>query len=229
MKLKGKEIGIIIILFGVLIVLGTYSFYFKDNRDKVKEIVAQEDTLQKDVDRLKNLESRADQIQAQINSNQSKLNKLMNLFPAEVRYEDGILFLNDITEHNDVKITGYTITESTPEPSVDANGKLVQNAATTEDNIASQTVGSGYTLSTGNVQYDFETDYDNLKKMIRYIYGYGSKRKGLNTITINKDDSGKLTGTASVDMYALTDGNREYTPDKNDGVKTGDIGNVFGK
>lgn len=227
MKLKGKEIGIIIILFGVLIVLGTYSFYFKDNRDQVREISQQESELKKDVDRLKNLESQADKIQAQINASQTKLNKLMNLFPADVKYEDGILFLDDVTSHNDVKISGYTITEANPEASVDEQGNLVANTAT--DATAEQSVGSGYTLSTGNVQFDFETDYDNLKKMIRYIYGYGTKRKGLNNITINKDEDGKLKGTASVDMYALTDGNREYTPEKNDDVKTGNISNVFGK
>jgi hypothetical protein len=187
MKLGSKELSLIIVILGVLVVVFTYQFYFSGYLEKVEKVKTEQSELQADIDKLLVLDANKENIVNETKKVERNISDILKLFPSQIRYEDGIMLMKDFVDDYDIDITSYTVTETTPLAGI-----------------------SSYTLSVGSVDYNYTSTYKNLKSMIRAIYGKNEIKRSIESISISKTDSG-VTGSIKLNMYAMDDGTREYT------------------
>jgi len=164
MKLGTKEIRLILYLGGVIIALMVYEFVFVPRMDRNTTLSEENQKLEKDVNNLKTMQSKADEYKADTASLQKDISGMLAKFPAEVKPEDAILYSKNMQEAMSMPITTvgigdavlvYTYGEGSESTGTSTSGTTAassqmtaeQDAATAAADQASTTSG---TLSSGS-------------------------------------------------------------------------------
>lgn len=132
---------------------------------------------------------------------------------------------------------GLATVEGTTDVQDDAAGDTAAtgdaNAAgdTTGDDLGiieeSQVVKPDYNLYNMVVSYDFRTSYEDLKKIFGNILDDKNKRNVGNIAITYDEESGKLIGNMTVNMYFVT-GTEKFYEDPDPGQMKHGLSNIFG-
>lgn len=250
-KMSTRDKKLLISFIGILCLVASFLFIYRPFMEQVTTLKAQNEEKEKELTRLKELESKKDYFLSEIQVFNTKAEEYQSKFPVKVLEEDGILVARGIEKKLETTIASVMISESefvySPEvPKVEEVEKddstwAEKNAQATKDQIdkieeeldggSSNTQTTIQTAERGLFRMqnsiEFTTDYAGLKEVIGYIYTLPS-RVTIDTINLTYDKTeGKLVGDAILNMYTLQEKDKEYETPNTENIKHG-VDNIFG-
>lgn len=216
--MKKKEVGLLIVVLGLLLAFASYWFAFRSFEAKADEINAENVDLQATVDKLEILEARKPEYLESMELMKAADDAVINSFAAGVLREDQIMYLYNMefVTANEVRVPSVSMT---PDQLVPYSG-----STTTEDGY--ELVDDGIAMYRLDSTVNLTTTNNGLKNVLNYIYDMDS-RKSISTVNVTVSPEGYLTGNMQLSFYYLTGTDKPYVEPKIQGVPTGTT-NFFG-
>lgn len=215
--MKKENVFQLLAALGVLLGVLSWQFVYKDYKEKTATVEDENAELKETVDRLEILDARKDEYIASTEFMRQDGELIIQNFPAGVRTEDMIMYLNnmELVDANDAAVSAITMGT---EVNVDYPG------ATTIDGY--ELTNDGIGMITRQSTVTFTTTNNGLKNVLNYIYGI-STRKSVSSVNVTVTDDGFLQGTMLLDFYYLWGVEKPYVETQILGVPTG-TENFFG-
>lgn len=209
MKITRRDLGVIMILVGVLSIFLVYQMSFTKMQTEVETLQAEQKTLKTQIDELQPIVDNAPFYQSEMERFLSELDEIMEEFPVRILYEDGIMYVVELEEEVNVEVGSFTATESSVVSTIEGIGSLL---------------GHNYALSSASLSFNYTVeDYAAMKEFLNYIYSDDNNKRNITSVSMAFDtETGEINGTISIGMFAMSDGLRQYTeqelPIDNQGV-----------
>lgn len=216
--MKKNEVQLLLIVLGILALVISWQLIYRNNQTKTEEINAQNEELQKTVDRLEILNGKRPEYIAETERMKTEGDAVIDSFSSGVQVEDQVMYLYnmELVDANDVRVPNVSLQ---PAQIVPYAGTL-----TTEEGYELQDDGMGlFRLET---TVGMTTTNNGLKNVLNYIYGMDS-RKSVSGVTLTTTEKGYLTGSMKLDFFYLTGTDAPYVGPNISGVSTGTT-NIFG-
>lgn len=199
MKITRRDLGVIMILVGIMAIFLTYRLSFTKKQAEVEALQAEQASLRSQIDELQPIKDAADFYEKEMERFEKEIKETVEEYPVNVLFEDGIMYVVGIVDEMDVKIPNLTFTPSTAVSTVEGTGSFA--GRTFELLRASESMT--YTAA----------DYDTLKELLKYIYSDENNKKTITAISMTFDSAtGEISGSLNVNMFAMSDGSRLYEP-----------------
>jgi hypothetical protein len=219
LKVSDRDKKLLMVLFSVLILAAAYFYGFQN-------IVAQTDTYQSETRVLKKKQSELiekSQNKDKYISDTANYNGLFKTITSQ--YSNATTQVSSIDFINKVEsVTGAWIKSiSFSDPSaIYTFGNVVSSNPSLSGSKAYATDMTGYDTT---LTLSYEADYLQWKNLIAFINNYYSKNTIDNISMTYNNATGKVSGTMTVSLYAITGNDRSYT-DPEFNVNTG-TDNIF--
>lgn len=216
--MKKKEIGLLIVVLGLLLAFASYWFAFRNFEAKADEINTKNEELQATVDKLEILEARRPEYLESMEMMKAVDDVIINSFASGVLREDQIMYLYnmELVGANEVRV---------PSVSMSADQQIAYTGSTTTED-GYELVDDGINMYRLDSTVNLTTTNSGLKNVLKYIYDMDS-RKSISTVNLTVSNDGYLTGTMQLSFYYLTGTERTYAEPSIQGVPTGTT-NFFG-
>jgi hypothetical protein len=166
---------------------------------QVETLQAEQKSLKAQIDELQPVVDSADFYEQEMTRFEKEVAAVVEEYPVNVIYEDGIIYIVDLTDELDIKVPSLTVTPAASISSVEGTGVFD---------------GKSYNLLSASEDLTYTAkDYDSLKALLDYIYADENSRKTITAVSMAFDStSGKISGSMSVNVFAMSDGQRVYEP-----------------
>ena len=201
LKISERDKKLLVVVLAVLIMALAYFFGFQNLSDQVDTLSTKKTTL----------ETTQRDLKEKNNNKQKYVNDTMNY----LKQYDNLL---DKTE----SVTGTWVRSLSLSPTTVLYkfGQIASSNVNGKSNYTSNLTGY---KSTINIAY--ESDYSQWKNFIKYVNTYADKST-IDALSASYNEAtGVVTGTASISLYSIEGGKRDYKEPSFD-VKTG-TGNIF--
>lgn len=229
--LGAREKQIIYILLGLIIVALAYFLGFTKFKESRDALLVANDKLQKEVNELQDMEANSAQKKKETEDLKDKVTKLYQDYPVELRTQNLIDYFDklekqiknlDITTESFIQNMIYFQNGAVLESEVDSSA--LPEAVSAEDEAATDTetavekeialdengLPAEVTGYHSSVAVAFDTNYDNLKKIITFVNSY-PKRTTINNINISAPEGNKdMSCTMTVNFYSVDGINGTY-------------------
>lgn len=203
--------------------------------------------LQTEVDYLQDLMNHKDEYIADTESMTSEIQQIISEFPADVKPENQIMYVNDIELRNDMVVTSLEMPDKelvalsggeAVQPAADATAETgdaeiteepAEGATVAAEPVAQQASGevSSILLYRNETTFQFNTTYKSAKNVLKSVCEDISNKKSIEALTLAIDETTRnLTGNMSVAMYSLGGIDKKYEPPVVNGVRQG-TDNIF--
>lgn len=216
--MKKKEIELLLAVLGILMVVLSWQFLYKNFTAETEVIEAENAELQETVDRLEILEAKKPDYLASIELMNRLDNEVINSFASGIEREDQIMYLYnmELVDANEVRV-----------PSVNMSAaQVVPYSGTLTTSEGYELVDDGIGMYRLDSTVNITTTNNGLKNLIDYVYGMDS-RKSITTVSLMTGTDGYLTGNLNMSFYYLTGTDIPYIEPNIQGVPTG-TSNFFG-
>lgn len=195
MTLQKKDIKLLIVLAGILVLALAYLVVYRNYSQKTDDIQAQIDSLQSELDKLKNYDDHKQEYLDGIDSYKENMRSIMTSLPSSIWTEDQIMLARMMEE--DLGITADS--ESFTAPAV-----VTQFSGTPLDDIDNYSDKVDMTSSKYQMTLVADMDYTQFKDFLDYIYDE-EDMTGLDSLTMsyNAEDM-NLNVSAVIDQYTLS-------------------------
>lgn len=215
--MKKENVFQLLAALGILLGVLSWQFVYKSYVEKTETVEAENEELQKVVNRLELLDAKKDEYIADTERMHQEGEDIIRNFPAGVQVEDMIMYLDnmELIDANDVSVSAVNMGTEVP---------VIYPGATSFDGYEVEDDGIG--MITRQSTVTFTTTNNGLKNVLNYIYGI-STRKSVSNVTLTVTDTGYLQGTMLLDFYYLNGVEQPYVVTDILGVPTG-TDNFFG-
>ena len=237
MSLGKKEISILLIFFGILIIGLTYYFGVRSLKEKTNALIAENSVLEGDISVLQPIHDREAAYNNDIDKMLLEANAIINKFPAEVKEEDVILY--DVylegkigsyisylgTEKGSLLDIPLPESEDATAGAADVTGSIAQRASMTNPERMLHADGMNVTLleSAQNV----DCTYDQFKKIVTEVVN-DPDVKSIDKVSLAFDSStGNLSGSYTINYYSLSGTEKNYSKPST-GVTGYGVKSIFG-
>ena len=197
MKITKRDIGVLMILVGILVAFLVYQTSFKTIMEEVEALQNEQNSLRAQIKDLEPVKANAPFYQNEMARYEKEIDELVAKYPVDIIYEDGIMYIVNLKEEVDVDFTTLTVTPA-----------ATNVISTVEGNAKRYSL----TCAVENVSYEAD-DYESLKALLTYIYSSEEFKNTITSVAMSFDDEeGSISGSMNVNMYVLSDGSRIYTP-----------------
>ena len=230
MKLSQKDAKLLIILACILLLAASYFFGYKKYTDLTDELETQIQAKQTEYTTLDAYNQHRREYQTKIEDNKTKIGEIVAKYPSKVTDQDelylssviqekcgGWITTFDFTDVETIYVPGALMPCDTTVTTDNQNSSEVPQAtpAPSADTDANKVPAKGDLEFCGNrniTQLGFQVDYDQLKKMVQFIYDY-PQRKVINELTLAVDNTtGLLTGRMNYSSYSMEGAGATYEP-----------------
>ena len=199
MKITRRDLGVIMIIAGILIAFLAYKMNFEGVLEEIDALQQEQKSIQAEIDSVQPLKAAAPTYEANMKKMEANITSIMNEFAPDIWQEDNIMYVVELLDELNVDVPSFSASPASEVQSVEGTGHLA---------------GKKYTLgkATVNVSYSADT-YDDLKSYINYIYSDESVKRVIDNIdmTFNSED-GSVSGSTTIFQYVMNDDTREYDP-----------------
>lgn len=216
-KLSSKEKNLLYVLLVVLIFYGSYQLGFLKYTEKADNLNEENQILEVKLD---DLEQKAANKEKYINETaemNEEIGTMLNLFPTTLTQEKNTMFVINLESLAKMKISSISYSDNTifystnnaetAENSIDTAAGGTENTAEAstsneeiEGNLESNLDLTGYKTT---LLLTYQANYAGLKSCIDYINGYQEKMNIVDLSAAFDNTTGNLTGTISIDVFAL--------------------------
>lgn len=237
-KISESDKRLLIILLAVVLLAASYFLVFNSGMKKAQEIEAANLTDNQRVMQLESMVARQESIVQETEELKQKEKAIIEKYPADVTEEKVISIVQDIENRMDFKVDQITymmdnlvgstdaVTGTEGTSTEDTNGDSTETSSetgTADTATDSSVVTGGYASITLN----YTASYTGLKKMVDYV-NQSSDRMTMTAITSTFDEeTGKLTGVLTLNMYYIKGTEKEYEAPVIDGIDKG-VSDIFG-
>ncbi len=215
MKLGKKEINLIIGLLGILIAIGVWMFVAKPMKEKTEALQTENVELKAKADEYQAINAQRNAFEAESIELQDERATLLAAFPAGMTKEDEIMYWANMERANaatlamsNIVMSGWEEVYVEGQPSADAEGATQLH------------------LYKAPVSYTYQSTYDGLKNVVRYVFAQNDKKSISNVTAAYDAATGNLVGTVDINMYYMNGTGNEYVPYTIPSVPTG-VSDVF--
>lgn len=212
-----KEIQLLIALVGIAVAFLSWQYIYKPKMEQVEQMNAQNQTLQSEVNRLEQMEANRANYVADTEELKAEAEDVIALFPAGYLVEDQIMYLYGMEGVSENEVVVPSVGMANPESIPYAGNLAVEGYNLTDEGIA---------MNKSATNITFMTTYDGLKNVVKYVYDMPG-RKAITSVSVSGGEDGYLSGTMTMDFYALEGAGKEYDPVSIGGVSLGKD-NIFG-
>ena len=215
--MKKENVFQLLAALGVLLGVLSWQIVYKSYVEKTEVVEAENEELQKVVNRLEILDARKAEYIANTEQMHQEGEEIIHNFPAGVQVEDMIMYLDnmELVDANDVSVSAVNMGTEVP---------VIYPGTTTFDGYEATDDGIG--MITRQSTVTFTTTNNGLKNVLNYVYGI-STRKSVSNVNLTVTDAGYLQGTMLLDFYYLYGEEQPYVVTDILGVPTG-TDNFFG-
>lgn len=236
MKVTKKEVNLLIIVLGIVVIALTYFYGVKKLNEKTEQLTAENAQLREGISALEILQLKQQTYIGDTEIMKGLGESIMAMFPSEMQTEDQILYAAELED----RVGCYFSYISTPQ-SQNINIMLEPR----EDNLsgvpditgaieAHSTVDPEQILSVNGVLFansassnSFVCTYDQFKELVTWITENPDIRS-IDNISLSFDNStGSLTGTMTINYYSMPGNGREYR-EPSTGVNRHGVDCIFG-
>ena len=214
MKIKDRDVKILLLLLVVAIVALPYVFFIKPTDEKIDSLTAEIQTLSERQAYLKALDQNREYYLNSIEVLNRSRDQLIANYPGGIKQENTIVFLRNLELTNPLSmlvISFGSIAEiPVSEAYVDENG---------EEHEALTALAETNTIN-------FTSTYEDMKTMLGFFNNY-EERMVVSAISMDKREDGLLEGTFVVNQYAVLGTGKELAPANIPAVEHGVV-DVFG-
>lgn len=207
LTMSNHDKKLLLYLGAVLLPVLVYIFVFMKVQNAASNLKAENKTLSDKVDELEMMTEQKDYYVGEIEVQENRKAEIIKEFPAQILQEDQIVFARDLTNTAKMEINQVSFAEP-------------EQFAEMDDGLSYMTASR---ILTG---LSFRASYDSLKKALEFILS-SKDRITVENISVSYDNStGNLSGTMTVNMYAVSGTDRTYTAPNVPGVPIG-TPNIF--
>lgn len=223
MNISKRDKKLLLYVGGILLLVLVYFLFYRNMSDSNKAIEREISTLTAERDRLTLLNEHVDEYKEDTEKMKNDISTILLKFPADIREEDTIVYANGLEMLSGMQVSNIEIgsklllysTGQGASADTDAKEDTAQTgtADQTEDTAQTQNTmpeGPVMHLYDVPVEYSFTVDYPSFKKAVELIMQNPDKRN-MDSLTLTYDsETGKLLGTAMVNMYYVIGTDSEY-------------------
>lgn len=219
MKVSKKDINLSIILLGLLVIILSYFVGVNKLNTRTEALEQENSTLRSEVQVLDELQAKQKQYIQDNQTMQETARVFMELYPAEVREEDQIMYASKLEDVIGCyfsyvatpKTTYLDIPKSELENKLaavpDLTGAIAAHSTTNPENMLD---AGGMLIGCTVSDNTFGCTYEQFKEMVEYITR-DSLLKSIDNITLSYDAStGNLNGSMTINYYSMTGTGRSY-------------------
>ena len=218
MSMKKSDVNILIMLVGILIPVAVYFFLYNSYTEKTAALNASSETLQVEVDYLKDLADHKQQYIDDTATMQLAIAEVKTHFPAEYRPEDDIIYIIGVENEQGAEVSSISMSESrlveiaaVAAEEVAEGGEVAEAEAVPEGDSIDEGSAPSVQLYATTVGIAMDSSYRSLKDVINKI-NQDEFSKSIDGVSVVFDvESGKLGSTMSFTAYSLTGTDAEYT------------------
>ena len=201
MQLQKKDIKLIIVLVGVLILVVAYFVVYRNYDQQTQDLQSQIDSLQPELQQLREYDEHRQVYRDGAEADKEKMKSIMSSLPTSVWTEDQIMLARRMEEDLDITDTS----ESFADPIV-----VTQFKGTPLDDIDNYSDQVDMTSNKYQMTLAADMDYSQMKDFLDYVYDE-DYMTGLDSITMNYDaEKADLSVSAVINQYTLAyDGAKE--------------------
>ncbi len=237
MKAKKSEINILIMLIGILLAVLSYFVVYSKFTEKRDALVAENATLQSEVDALQQLADNKQFYIDETNRMDNEIQDILSGFPGEVRAEDHVMYTAGFEAMfpDTIWVNGLEIDDTelvhiaTSEQAAPVNDAIVED---TGDGVANDAVVASGGLKDTVFLYSspfrmrYKITYRSFKDVVKMII-QSDERMSIQDITLAYDaESGCLAGSLEATVYTVTGTDYIYKELDIPGVRTG-VADIF--
>ncbi|MGN0240151.1 MAG: hypothetical protein ACI4CS_00540 [Candidatus Weimeria sp.] len=195
MKLQRKDLKLIIILIGLLVLVLAYFLVFRNYKSKTDDLQAQIDSLQPELQQLRDYDQHKQEYLDGIDAYKENIKSIMTSLPQSIWTEDQVMFYSMMEDDLDVEAQG----ESFADPTV-----LTQFSGTPLEDLDNYSDTVDMTAQKYQSTLDINMDYNKFKDFVDYIYDE-ENMTGFDSIslTYNAEET-DLTVSAVINQYSLS-------------------------
>ncbi|MCH5258945.1 MAG: hypothetical protein J1F18_04280 [Lachnospiraceae bacterium] len=223
MKVAKRDILLLLGLIGILAGVGSYFLVYQPTMEDAEALEQENEELQARINDLSSKMDNKDSYIAQTESMNQEMEAIFDMFPVDVREEDGVLLAINQELIAPMMISSVGITSCEPvvlqdsEEDVDHTYEIDEieeyeaQEGIGDDPVAASDAAAGGVdnsnmpsiLMDRSVTMNYLVAYDGLKRGIKNIT-MQENRMSINNLTVSYDEStGLLSGTTVVDMYCI--------------------------
>ncbi len=214
MKLKDRDVKILLLLIVVAIIALPYVFFIKPTNEKIEGLKSEIQTLSERQAYLQALDQNRDYYLNSIEVLNASRDKLIANYPGGIKQENTIVFLRNLELTNPLSMLVISFGDVAEIPVSDA---YVDEKG--EEHEALTALAQTNTIN-------FTSTYEEMKSMLAYFNNY-EERMVVSAISMDKNQEGLLEGTFVVNQYAVLGTGKELAPAKIPTVEHGVV-DVFG-
>lgn len=231
-RISERELKLILVLLSIAIVISSFQLGFVKYNDRTDEIELSNIELEEEVNQLKDMHSKKEIILNEIEEMTIESDEIISKFPARLSQEKNTIFVDKLEKKVDVSVSSISFQETEvfyPSTGNLAESEISEEVKTNDDSgDVALIAGEEKTGYKTGITISYITTYKGLKECADYIKNE-YKAVHLNDISAAFDPStGKLTGTMTMQMFALDGYDIKEEELKIDNIKTG-VENIFGK
>ena len=212
-KVNDRELKLIFVLGGIVLFFLIYQFGYLNVQKANENLKSQVDEVRGEVKVMQTMKQNEETYKAYTDSMTQEMQEVMDAIPSEIRSEDKIMFARSLEKEYGFHVTGVGL--QTDEMVYEMN----------ED--GSNPADDGKLLYRTVVNLDCDCDYTQLKNCLRGLKKNNFKMS-VDTASFGPDEeTGKLKGNMTVNMYYLYGSEKPYEPLTIDGVSLG-TDDIFG-
>lgn len=242
-RLTTNQSRAILICAGVVILLCTFFFVFQKNMDSVSEIEKEARQYKNQVNYLSNLQMQVNELQGTTAEHQKEMDAYMKEFPCKMTQQKAIANVELMRVKSGVRI--LAVKAAKERRFLNAGTFITLDAENANAQEQQAATGGAVAVNTVEENPEKKTTVDNMigKVMTYEVEMSGTMKQimsALDWIAANKEhmsvtalnfafdsSTGKLTGTAAINYFAMNGNGRPYEEPNISGITFG-IKNIFG-
>lgn len=251
-KLSDSDKRLLVIFVAIVMVACSYFFVFTKMMSKAADVEASNEKDRATVAEMERMEANLPKVRENMERLKQRQADIIAKYPSDLTTEKVISILESIEENNDYHISNVSfvmlnpvVTETAPAAetadtaeSADETADTAENAEEAEgtgDDVAADT-GADSTQSSAStsvrgyyaaITVSYDATYIGLKSMIEYVNEYPDRMTIVSSSCSFDNETGRITGDMTINMYFLTGTDKEYIEPEFEGVPRGVL-NIFG-
>lgn len=220
MKVSKRDISLLIMLVGILLLVLAYFMVFTPYQEKVEVVRTENESLKIQAEALETLSARRAIFMEESATTQESIQEKIYRFPVDMKEEDMILYMRDIEENTptyvgSISMPPFVGIELTPQTEPDQLASVPDIAGIVANYrfVNDGRIPDVYSmlLSYSSNQTVFTTTYSGLKSIMRGLSA-DDDRKSVEQITMAYDDgTGNLQVNMTLNHFILSGSGKEYT------------------
>lgn len=203
-----KNIEYVLLLVIVAITVCAYRFGYMSYVEKAEKIDRESKAIEARVSELREKEALKPVYEETIKESDQQFEEIIKKYGVGNTPEKSLVFVTEMEKKTKGNVNTVSFSENVP--------VFVSSG--------SEKTATAY---SGSLVLNYEMTYKGLKEAMDYINSYPERMNIDSFTTTVNQETGKLTGTMTINLYSIAGEGRDYVEPEIAGIKTG-VDNIFG-